>query len=139
MQRRSESKDVCPGVWDLSVSEHLRPGDTFNAGAIRGAHEELGITGLSLRPIGSLIKTKLEISAQGIKDYEFQMSFLAVSDADVKLQNIEVAEIDLYELDKLKQEMLEFPEKFTPWFKDRAFDMGLFRSSFVANAIQEYL
>ena len=35
IQRRHESKDVCPGLWDLSVAEHLQPRESFLAGGQR--------------------------------------------------------------------------------------------------------
>ena len=127
VQRRHGTKDVWPGAWDLSVAEHLEPGESFVAGAIRGLSEELGITGVTLKPVSNVIRTKLEVAEQGIKDYEFQVSFRGVSDADLRPQTSEVAEIRLYQLDELRVEMLSAPERFTPWFRSRASDFGLFR------------
>jgi isopentenyldiphosphate isomerase len=43
LQRRSPNKDVAPGCWDLSSSEHLRPSEDYGAAAARGLHEELGL------------------------------------------------------------------------------------------------
>ncbi|MDJ0760701.1 MAG: NUDIX domain-containing protein [Woeseiaceae bacterium] len=126
VQRRHESKDVCPGAWDLSVAEHLRSGESFTDGATRGLREELGVSGVSLEPAGEVIQTRLEIPERNIKDYEFQCSFKGVSDAELKLQPIEVAEVQLFELDDLRLEMLNNPESFTPWFRSRAKDIGLF-------------
>ncbi len=128
VQRRSETKDVWPGAWDLSVAEHLQPGESFEAGAIRGLGEELGITGVSLTRISDVIRTKLEVGEHGIKDFECQVSFRGESDADLRPQKSEVAEIRLYQLDDLRVEMLSYPERFTPWFRSRANDIGLFRS-----------
>ena len=127
VQRRHGTKDVWPGAWDLSVAEHLEPGESFVAGAIRGLSEELGITGVTLKPVSNVIRTKLEVAEQGIKDFEFQVCFRGVSDADVRPQTSEVAEIRLFRLDDLRAEMLRRPENFTPWFRSRASDIGLFR------------
>ena len=127
VQRRHGTKDVWPGAWDLSVAEHLEPGESFVAGAIRGLSEELGITGVTLKPVSNVIRTKLEVAEQGIKDFEFQVCFRGVSDADVRPQTSEVAEIRLFQLDDLRVEMLSRPENFTPWFRSRASDIGLFR------------
>eukprot|EP00002_Diphylleia_rotans_P037562 TRINITY_DN8403_c0_g1_i1.p1 TRINITY_DN8403_c0_g1~~TRINITY_DN8403_c0_g1_i1.p1 ORF type:complete len:196 (-),score=56.90 TRINITY_DN8403_c0_g1_i1:108-695(-) len=43
LQRRAETKDVCPGLWDLSCAEHLQPGEDYESAARRGLKEELGI------------------------------------------------------------------------------------------------
>lgn len=43
IQRRSLAKKVSPGQWDLSVAEHLSPGETFLQGVVRGLSEELGV------------------------------------------------------------------------------------------------
>ncbi len=126
VQRRHISKDVCPGAWDLSVAEHLKPGESFSDGATRGLSEELGISGVSLEPIGEVIKTKLEIVERNVKDFEFQRSFKGVSDAVLRPQTSEVAGIRFFQLDDLKVAMLSNPEKFTPWFRSRAKEIGLF-------------
>jgi isopentenyl-diphosphate Delta-isomerase len=43
LQRRAASKTVCPGAWDLSAAEHVRPGEDPAAAAVRGLEEELGL------------------------------------------------------------------------------------------------
>lgn len=126
VQRRHESKDICPGEWDLSVAEHLQPGEDYMAGAIRGLEEELGIDGTELQPVGGVIRAKLEVAEEGIKDYEFQMCFLGVSDADVNAQSSEVTETDLVGLNELKSAMCKSPDRFTPWFRHLAINIDLF-------------
>ncbi len=126
VQRRQDSKDVCPGAWDLSVAEHLLPGESFEDGAIRGLREELGISGVMLEPASPEIKSKFEVSKLGIKDYEVQVCFRGVSDAELVLQASEVAEIRLFNLEDLKSAMLRTPDRFTKWFRERASDIGLF-------------
>ena len=36
MQRRSEAKKIGPGLWDISVAEHLNRGEEYRPAAIRG-------------------------------------------------------------------------------------------------------
>jgi isopentenyldiphosphate isomerase len=43
LQRRSLAKKIGPGQWDLSVAEHLEPGETHRAAVVRGLSEELGL------------------------------------------------------------------------------------------------
>ena len=125
-QRRHMSKDVWPGAWDLSVAEHLKPGEDFLAGAIRGLSEELGIEGVRLEPVSEVIRARLEVAELGIKDYELQVCYRGVSDAKLMPQPDEVADIRLFALGDLKTAMHESPKEFTPWFRGRAQDIGLF-------------
>lgn len=41
LQRRSVAKKVGPGQWDLSVAEHLAPGESFRQGVERGLQVRL--------------------------------------------------------------------------------------------------
>ena len=43
MQKRSALKDICPGLWDSSVSGHLDSGESYEAAAVRELGEEMGI------------------------------------------------------------------------------------------------
>ena len=126
VQRRHESKDVCPGLWDLSVAEHLEPHESFLAGAIRGIDEELGITGVRLERASNVIRATLDIAEFGIRDYEFQVSFRGEFAGEPAPNLSEVAEIRFVAVGELQTEMMQSPERFTPWFHGRAIDIGLF-------------
>lgn len=47
IQKRSASKDIHPGMWDIGIAETARNGDSYESTAMRGLYEELGITGVS--------------------------------------------------------------------------------------------
>lgn len=47
VQKRSTSKDIYPGYWDLGVAETSISGEGYVFAAIRGLQEELGIIGIS--------------------------------------------------------------------------------------------
>ncbi len=44
LQKRSPLKDLCPGLWDSSVSGHLDSGEDYATAAVRELAEEMGIT-----------------------------------------------------------------------------------------------
>lgn len=44
LQKRSSSKEVFPGLWDISCAGHLSAGDSSLDGAVRELEEELGIS-----------------------------------------------------------------------------------------------
>ncbi|GLI63285.1 hypothetical protein VaNZ11_006191 [Volvox africanus] len=73
IQRRSLNKKVAPGQWDLSVAEHLSPGESFREGVVRGLSEELGVELspqqlVSLQgPMTPMHQRRLLIPEKGIK------------------------------------------------------------------------
>ncbi|MBO6655674.1 MAG: NUDIX domain-containing protein [Pseudomonadales bacterium] len=126
IQRRQLSKDICPGAWDVSAAEHLKPGETFEEGAHRGLIEELGIRGIKIEAWGNVVKARHDNPDLGIKDFEFQQSFKGTYDGPVEIDPVEVLETRDIDLETLESEMNNSPESFTPWFLRRAEDLQLF-------------
>ena len=116
LQRRAHTKDVCPGAWDLSVAEHLKPGETYVQGAARGLHEELGIENVFLETFGEPLKFKLELPEKAVKDYEFQQCFRGEFDGQLVPDSTEVAAVRPVHLLDLRTEIEKGPDRFTPWF-----------------------
>jgi len=114
LQRRAAGKDVCPGRWDLSAAEHLKPGEDFLDAARRGLVEELGIRDVELSPAGPPRSEVFE--APGVLDRELQQTFRGVSAAPVCADPGEVADVREITLEALSSEMTSLPETFTPWF-----------------------
>lgn len=120
LQYRSPTKDVCPCVWDLSVAEHLLPGERYVDGAHRGLREELAIEGVLLVPLGEETKWVLEDPTLKIRDYEFQQCFIGVTDKTARLDSTEVADCRFCAIEDLRIEMRKSPARFTPWFVEIA-------------------
>jgi isopentenyldiphosphate isomerase len=126
IQRRQLTKDVWPGGWDVSAAEHLQPGESFEEGAHRGLREELGVVGTELRRLGAVTKSRLEVTEQGVRDYEFQQSFRTTYAGPVSPDAGEVMETRTIGLTELESALRERPEEFTPWFRRRAAELNLF-------------
>lgn len=47
-QKRSQTKDLNPGVWACGVGGHVTKGDSYEKAATRELEEELGITGMKV-------------------------------------------------------------------------------------------
>lgn len=124
LQQRAASKDVCPGRWDLSAAEHLKPGETFIEAAARGLIEELGLHGVELEPACSERRQVFE--ADGVLDREMQQTFRGATDASVVPDPAEVADVREVSLTLLAEEMDLAPEQFTPWFLSIAHACRLF-------------
>lgn len=125
VQRRQSDKDVWPGAWDLSVAEHLKPGESYHDAAVRGLREELGIDSVPLQPLGSVVESRVEEPEAGVRDYELQQSFRAVFDGPVSPDPEEVAETAMFGLPELAEAFARRPGDFTPWFRRCVALLGL--------------
>lgn len=53
VHRRALTKDVWPGWWDVAVGGVVSPGESWEVAALRELSEELGVSGVELRPLGT--------------------------------------------------------------------------------------
>jgi isopentenyldiphosphate isomerase len=125
IQRRSADKDVWPDAWDVSVGEHLQPGETFEQAAHRGLAEELSVYGVALTPMGDVVRAQIEMPKLQIRDFELQQSFRGVYDGPITPDPAEVADVQLLALDELARAIAARPDDFTPWLRSRLRAFGL--------------
>jgi len=125
LQRRAADKDVCPGLWDQSAAEHLKPGESYAEGAERGLAEELGVGGVHLEPLGTPYAARLDLPHLGIRDYEVQQSFRGVWPGTLTPDPAEVAEVRAEALESLARWLGESAEDFTPWFLRDVYRCGI--------------
>ncbi len=116
VQKRAPDKDLYADLWDYSVGEHLKPGESFTEGAIRGLNEELGVVGIEVAPIGEVRKSRLIEARLGVADCEMQQAYRAVYDGEVVPDVVEVAAVRFVSLDALAAKIAAVPQCFTPWF-----------------------
>lgn len=109
LQKRATKKRF-PNYWDLSCSEHVKVGESFEAAAKRGLKEELGIDTevQELLPIHRIDNTDEDKSKKYL-DSELVVTFKVVFDGKMQLDPAEVAEGRFFNIEKL-------PNPFTPWF-----------------------
>ena len=111
VQKRSQTSDTFPGTLDCSVSEHLKVGESYFDGAVRGLHEELGIEGI---PLTRLVQFKMNY---GPNDNEFSELFKGVFDGgSVLIDPGEVAGIEYFTISQLEEMMDSKQALFAPWF-----------------------
>lgn len=106
LHKRSEKKIKYPGYWDLSCSEHVKPGESFEEAAKRGLQEELGIE-MKLEIIIPI--RHVNLNYQNYFDNELVVVFKGVYDGDFKFDLNEVESGQFFNIEKL-------PSLVTPWF-----------------------
>ena len=112
VQKRSQTQDTFPGTLDCSVSEHLKPGESYLDGAIRGLQEELGIEGVSLT---RLLQFKMNY---GPNDNEFSEVYQGVLDGiTITMDPNEVDEIDFHSIQELEEIIVKGKPLMSPWFR----------------------
>ena len=118
IQRRAHAKNVYPNTWDLSVAEHLKAGESYIEAAHRGLAEEMGIGSVVLHQVGKISASKVELSEQNIKDYEFQLCFSTLYKGEIRINTNEVAEARYVPLAEVHADQAAHPAHYTPWFRN---------------------
>jgi isopentenyl-diphosphate delta-isomerase type 1 len=98
LQKRSDSKDEFPGLWDSSAAGHVNPGEDYADCARRELAEELGITApVALEPL-------FRIRATEATGWEHCSVFRCFYDGPLSLQDEEVDDgrwLSAAEMDRL--------------------------------------
>jgi isopentenyl-diphosphate delta-isomerase len=124
LQLRAANKDVWPNAWDVSVGEHLQPGESFEQAAYRGLAEELAVTDATLEPLGGVVRACVDRAELGIHDHELQQTFRGEYAGNVQLDPNEVAEVRLVDLAVLARAIATDPDDYTPWLRARLSAFG---------------
>ena len=118
LQKRSQSKDSFPGLYDTSSAGHVPAGDEPLASALRELEEELGLHAEAedLRFIGT-IENIYERRFRGalFRDNEFCRVYVytrPVETSALRLQADEVERVDWFELEAVRREIEHSRERF---------------------------
>ena len=119
LQKRAASKRVGPSLWDLSCAEHLQPGESFRNAALRGLKEELGLELFDESALQLVRPMQLYRRKYGIdyEDNEFCELYAVTIDQDTEIivDDLEVAEVAWLDKSFVVQDLLNRPERYTPW------------------------
>lgn len=107
LQKRARRKRF-PSFWDLSCSEHVKPGESFEQAAKRGLQEELGID-VEPKEILAIHRIDNQDEDKIYLDSELVVTFRAIFDGEMEFDPGEVAEGRFFNIKKL-------PRPLTPWF-----------------------
>jgi len=114
IQQRARGKMLWPGFWSNSCCSHPRRGEEIENAVARRLVEECGIA------CGLRYVYKFKYSAQFNKagsENEVCSVFVGRCDDEVVVDPDEVESFRWVKIEDLLRDILENPEKYTPWFK----------------------
>ncbi len=134
LQKRKHTKNIFPGLWDVSVAGHISFGEKELISAIRETEEEIGLTvnEKDLKYLGTS-RHKNE-HANKLIDFELHhlyISLLKAPFSNLKIQETEVAAIKLLSIEEFKAELRNNSTNYVPHGADYY--------SRIVNAIQKAL
>ncbi|WGH80264.1 isopentenyl-diphosphate Delta-isomerase [Jannaschia ovalis] len=117
IQQRAAGKYHTPGLWANTCCTHPAWGEDGAACAARRLREELGITGLVLRPRG-VLEYRADVGG-GLIEHEVVETFVADAPASLVVDPNpdEVQAVRWVDLDTLAAEIAADPGRFTPWLR----------------------
>lgn len=114
LQKRNISKYHSGGKIANSCCSHPYVGETTQIAAERRVAEELGITHIDLTEIGHIVY-RCDFGT-GITEYEYDHIFVGFYDGQVVPDKNEIEEAYWQEVDLIKIDVTNHPEKYTCWF-----------------------
>ena len=112
VQKRSKYKVESPSTLDCSVSEHIKPGEKYLDGALRGLHEELGID-----PIGIEYVMKFRMNYGPGDNHISALYEGVIYDTMIRSDSEEIDQINYYHLSELERLLSQGEVSFSNWFK----------------------
>jgi len=109
-QRRSKAQDTFSGALDCSVSEHLKVGESYLDGAIRGLREELGVEQIHL---SRLLQLKMNY---GPNDNMINELYEGVYDEPLTINRHEIRQTAYHTIPELEEMIASGQVPFTSWF-----------------------
>jgi len=114
IQKRVKTKYHSGGLWTNTCCSHPRPGEPIEKAAHRRLKEEMGFD-CEIREIFSFTyRVKFD---NDLSENEYDHLFLGKFDGKPMPNSKEVEDWMFIDLDELKKDIKNNPEKFTHWFK----------------------
>lgn len=114
LQQRAAIKYHSPLQWTNTCCSHPRKEESYIQAAHRRLQEELGFDTELTEKFHFIYKAEV---GSGLIEHEFDRVFIGYYEGPVLINPLEVEEVKWIDLDQLKQEMNQEPDKFTEWFK----------------------
>lgn len=114
LQKRATEKYHSPNQWTNACCSHPRENETYLDAAKRRLKEELGIESELTERFHFIYKADV---GQDLWEHELDHVFTGTYDGDFNLNPEEVSEIKYMSITELNADILQYPERYTEWFK----------------------
>ena len=112
--QRSEKKTTWPGFWSNACCSHPHKGESTEEAAQRRLGEELGISA----ELRFLFKFEYQAEYDATwGEHELDHVFVGTYDGPLHPDEDEVEEAKLVDVEELKRDIRDNPDRYTPWFK----------------------
>jgi len=111
IQKRSEKKDVFPGLYEGGVTGHVQSGETYKQAAVRELKEELGIN-VHEKDLREMFKFKILFG----QEHELITAYILDYTDTINIDQNEVLSGQFLSIDEIKQRIKKNEEEFTPAF-----------------------
>lgn len=114
IQKREKNKYHSPGLWTNTCCSHQRQGEKLEEAIHRRIKEEMGFD--------CNLKEAFQFSYsvqfnEELYENEYDHVFIGFYDGEVTINTQEVQEFKWVDLEWLKKDINQYPEKYTYWFK----------------------
>jgi isopentenyl-diphosphate delta-isomerase len=114
LQKRAKNKYHSGGLWTNTCCSHPLPQESIQEAARRRLKQEMGIDLQPTFAFKFIYKTNLD---QSLVEHEYDHVYIGVFDGVPVINMDEVEEWKFIDLTSLREDMKEFPESYTTWFK----------------------
>lgn len=113
--KRSESKPTWGECWSNAVCSHPYPGESYQTAAERRVFEELGFRTPLTELFNFTYEAKMDNGIWG--EHELDHVFTGTYEGPINPDLNEVSDCEWVVIERLKKDIEENSEKYTPWFK----------------------
>tara|TARA_B110000285_G_scaffold181200_1_gene204462 strand:+ start:393 stop:902 length:510 start_codon:yes stop_codon:yes gene_type:complete len=114
LQQRAFSKYHSGGLWTNTCCSHPKEGESTMEAAHRRLKEEMGFDCEIKEVFDFIYKKKLD---KGLTEHELDHVFTGEYEGEVKFNPEEVSAYTYKPIQEVLSEVVQFPEKYTEWFK----------------------
>ncbi len=114
LQQRALHKYHSGGLWTNTCCSHPRNGETTIQAANRRLKEEMGMSCVLKEEFSFIYKAKLD---NDLYEHELDHVLFGTTDLQPKINKEEVADYKYSSFQDIQQEMKDYPERYTAWFK----------------------
>jgi isopentenyl-diphosphate delta-isomerase type 1 len=111
IQKRSDKKDIFPGLYEGGITGHVMSGETYPQAAVRELKEELGVD-VKESDLREVFKFKMLFE----NEHELVTAYVLDYDSTIKIDQNEVVSGEFLPIDDVKQRIKDDEKEFTPAF-----------------------